>query len=184
LATSPAIDAGGSWLDVACSGTSFSISQPNQQDTNGHSQGENMNTPDTQAKIECLALCYKKITGIDLKHMGIIDHRERSWFEFLRAGFTVQDLEIVLLWLKKGVREEIRNPGCLRFSNLIERPDRFGEELAMAKAENRNARPAPTPKELVLAQARPVAVELQPAQAKNTARPVSYWIEKMREAAK
>jgi len=143
-----------------------------------------MNTPDTKSKIECLALCYKKITGIDLKHMGIIDHRERSWFEFLRAGFTVQDLETVLLWLKKGIREDKRQIGCLRFSNLVERLDRFGEELAMAKAENRNARPAPTPKERVLAQARPVAVDVPPAGYTNTAKPISYWIEQMREAAK
>lgn len=62
-------------------------------------------------------------------------NRESSWVDFIRAGFTKTDLEAVLNRLVRMVEQGERRPECLKFSNTIEQPDRFEEELAMIKAE-------------------------------------------------
>jgi hypothetical protein len=142
-----------------------------------------MSTPEMQATIDRYALCYQKLTGFKLPHTGVFDHRSHAWFTFIKAGYTLQDLETVLVWLNGKIRKAERNTGAIRFSNLIERPDLFGEELNMARAETRNAKPAITSREQVLQQARPVVAEpTKPVQ--SSAKPISFWIEKMREAAK
>ena len=138
-------------------------------------------TGDIQSQISCFASAYAKLTGFNLQHRGVFDHRERAWFDFIKAGFSIADLETVILHLKRGIREGKRNPGALRFSNLIERADLFGEELELAKAQKRNLRPAPTPRERVMQQARPVVCDQTQG---DTAKPISFYIEQLREAAK
>ena len=66
--------------------------------------------------------------------------RQRSWDILLSmpfgdppASLTIGDLELVIRYLRKGIAKGDRNPGCLRFRNLIEQPDYFEEELAMAR---------------------------------------------------
>src|SRR5437879_5666978 len=54
--------------------------------------------------------------------------RERQWFEWLRAGFTLDDLRRVVTYLQREIREGRRNVGALKLSNLL-RPDRFEEDL-------------------------------------------------------
>jgi len=41
--------------------------------------------------------------------------RERLWYEFLRAGFTAQDLKRVLSYLQKEIGSERRNIGALKY---------------------------------------------------------------------
>ena len=54
--------------------------------------------------------------------------RERQWYEWLRAGFTLQDLRRVIGYLQREIREGRRNVGALKLSNLLQ-PDRFEEDL-------------------------------------------------------
>src|ERR1700756_26423 len=50
--------------------------------------------------------------------------RERLWYEFLRAGFSAEDLKIVVTYLQKEIRASRRNVGVLKLSNLLQL-DRF-----------------------------------------------------------
>ena len=54
--------------------------------------------------------------------------RERQWYEWLRAGFTLLDLRRVIAYLQREIREGHRNVGALKLSNLLQ-PDRFEEDL-------------------------------------------------------
>lgn len=82
---------------------------------------------------------YIEITGIDIR---LNPSREREWFDWLRAGFTAADLRLLVADLKRGIREQRRLPGSLKFSNLIRDVDWFEENLAEAKARARNFRPS------------------------------------------
>lgn len=141
-----------------------------------------MNTPAMQSEIDYLDLAFQKLSGVHFKARGLITGREEGWVRFVNAGFTAHDLETVILWLKGRIRQGKRDIGCLRWSSLIGAPERFDEELALCLAEKRNRRPAPTPKERVLAQARPMAVER--VQTQENVRTVSEVIAAMREAAR
>lgn len=133
----------------------------------------------TQSQIDAYAAAYCRLTGFALSHRGVFDHRTRAWYEFIRAGYSIDDLSTVILWLKKGVREGKRNLGSMRFSSLVERPDLFGEELAMAKAEKRNVKPAPSPREKMVAAFRACDPVPEPTDAKH----VSQLINQLRAAA-
>lgn len=104
------------------------------------------------------------------------------WSAFLARGFTESDLCLVLRYLWHEIKAERRRYGSLKFSNLIMDIDRFEEDVQLARGWERNHRPAPSPKERVLAQARPVACER--VQAKENVRSVSEVIAAMREAAR
>jgi hypothetical protein len=85
-------------------------------------------------------------------HIRLDAARERSWYDFLQAGFTKEDLELVIKYLKKGIARGERNEGCLRFRNLVVMLDYFEEELAMArKAANIRQRPAAAPQQRTVA---------------------------------
>ena len=68
---------------------------------------------------------YCHLTGQSLR-LGF--DRERQWYEWLRAGFTLEDLRRVILYLQQEIREGRRNVGALKLSNLLQ-PDRFEEDL-------------------------------------------------------
>ena len=92
-------------------------------------------------QAEKLHAIYIRETGLDLPmRMG----RDRAWFHWMQSGFTEADLVMVVRFLKRGIAAQERNPGCLRFRNLIEMLDYFDEELAMAKkaASARTPRPS------------------------------------------
>ena len=77
-------------------------------------------------------------------------YRMDIWRLWARRGLGEEDLKLVVTHLRRGIRDGKRNLGALRFSNLIERPDLFEEEVSQARAELRNARPQATPKDRVL----------------------------------
>lgn len=136
-----------------------------------------------EPKIQELHDTYCSLIGEKLS-LGLGEYsRESFWQHYLKAGFNVADLRLVMRHLKREIHGERRNKGCLRFSNLIQQLDRFEEELVSARAEERNRKPAPTPLQRVLEQARPTAVQVKPEDAQITGRPVGDLISDLRRAA-
>ncbi len=72
---------------------------------------------------------YGQLTG---QTLGLHFDRERLWYEFLRAGFTLQDLRQVIRYLQKEIRHGRRNVGSLKLSNLLQL-DRFEEDLNISR---------------------------------------------------
>src|SRR6266542_3665865 len=84
-----------------------------------------------EQQIDHLHARYCRLTGQSLS-LGF--DRQRLWYEFLRAGFTAEDLERV-------IRRERRNVGALKLSNLLQL-DRFEEDLNISRVR---LRPSPSP---------------------------------------
>lgn len=72
------------------------------------------------------------------------------WRVFIKHGWTDDDLRLVVAYIR---REHPKFPAMLRFSRLIEMPEQFEEYLALAMAVRRNARPARTQRDAVIAAA-------------------------------
>jgi len=97
---------------------------------------------------------YTRLTGREAP-VGIYDH---SLFEYVRAGFTADDMRIVVQFI---MSENKRNhfQYSLRLGPLLRDLERFNDLLQEAKVKERNRRRAPTPKEKVLNQLRPTVGE-------------------------
>jgi len=81
---------------------------------------------------------YCQLTGQTLR-LGF--DRERQWYEWLRAGFTLQDLRRVVAYLQREIRHGRRNVGALKLSNLLQ-PDRFEEDFNIRRVR---LEPSPLP---------------------------------------
>ncbi len=88
-----------------------------------------MNATIGAAHIKAPHELYCRLTGQTL-HLGY--ERERQWYELLRAGFTLEDLRRVILYLQREIREGRRNVGALKLSNLLQL-DRFEEDLSIRR---------------------------------------------------
>ncbi|HEV2207493.1 MAG TPA: hypothetical protein VG167_01885 [Verrucomicrobiae bacterium] len=89
-----------------------------------------MNSPlPLLAQLEELHQTYCRLTGQNLAWRF---DRERLWFEFLHAGFTLADLTQVIRYLQKEIRHTRRNVGALKLSNLLQL-DRFEEDLNISR---------------------------------------------------
>jgi len=90
-----------------------------------------MNWPPSSvpAQLEQLHQTYCRLTG---QNLAIRFDRERLWFEFHRAGFTLADLVQVVRYLQKEIRHTRRNVGALKLSNLLQL-DRFEEDLNISR---------------------------------------------------
>ena len=97
------------------------------------------------ARLEQLHQTYCRLTGQNLSWRF---DRERLWFEFLRAGFTLADLIQVVRYLQREIRYARRNVGALKLSNLLQL-DRFEEDLNISRV--RLSAPAPVPQKTVAA---------------------------------
>ena len=83
---------------------------------------------------------YCQLTGQSLR---LAFDRERMWFELQRAGYTLQDVRSVILYLQREIRAQRRNVGALKLSNLLQ-PDRFEEDLQISRVRLRPpTQPAP-----------------------------------------
>lgn len=135
-----------------------------------------MNLP-THEDIEALHALYCRLTGLKL---SLRFDRERYWYEWLRIGFTEGDLRLVIRNLRRK-----KQFGTLKFSVLIERPDRFEEELVEAKAHQRNNAPL-APREEIMQVFRPRLCDYVPEEfhPKMPGPLVDKLIEEMRKAAK
>ena len=77
--------------------------------------------PVDAAAIQQAHRFYCQLTG---QTLGLGFDRERMWYELLRAGYTIQDLRAVIVYLQREIRPQRRNVGALKLSNLLQ-PDRF-----------------------------------------------------------
>lgn len=62
--------------------------------------------------------------------------RENAWREWCQFGdwkWTAEDLARVIGYLRAQIRNDKRNDGALKFSNLIGQPDKFEEDLGLAR---------------------------------------------------
>lgn len=100
-------------------------------------------------QIGILHQAYCDITGMELRCEY---SRMSAWQEFIRRGFTVDDIRIVVHEIRRAIPSGARNEGALKFRNLIVNIDGFEEDLASAKANMRSRRPPMTEKDKILKQ--------------------------------
>jgi hypothetical protein len=96
------------------------------------------------ALLNQLHQTYCRLTG---QNLTLRFDRERLWFEFHRAGFTLADLVQVVRYLQKEIRHTRRNVGALKLSNLLQL-DRFEEDLNISRVR---LIPEPPPKPEIVA---------------------------------
>jgi hypothetical protein len=72
---------------------------------------------------------YCRLTG---QRVSLRFDRERLWYELFHAGFNEADLQRVIRYLQREIREGRRNVGALKLSNLLQL-DRFEEDLNISR---------------------------------------------------
>lgn len=98
-------------------------------------------------RIQQAHACYCRLTG---QRVSLRFDRERLWYEFFHAGFDEADLQKVIRYLQREIRESRRNVGALKLSNLLQL-DRFEEDLNISRVRlyvpqtSSPASPAPGP---------------------------------------
>jgi hypothetical protein len=92
----------------------------------------------TLAALRATHELYCQLTG---QKLSLRFDRERLWYEFLRAGFSDDDLKTVVAYLQKEIRASRRNVGALKLSNLLQL-DRFEEDLNISKVKLRYPPPS------------------------------------------
>jgi len=95
-----------------------------------------MNAIDSESIFTAHQL-YCQLTGQSLR-LGF--DRERQWYEWFRAGFTLEDLRRLIPYLQREIRQGRRNVGALKLSNLLQL-DRFEEDLLISRVRLRPAPP-------------------------------------------
>ena len=76
---------------------------------------------------------YCRLTG---QSLSLRYDRERLWYEVLRAGHTLADVEHLIRYLQREIRATRRQVGALKLSNLLQ-PDRFEEDLGISRLQLR-----------------------------------------------
>src|SRR5215831_16671418 len=76
-------------------------------------------------RIQQAHALYCRLTG---QRVSLRFDRERLWYELFHAGFNEADLQRVIRYLQREIREGRRNVGALKLSNLLQ-PDRFEEDF-------------------------------------------------------
>jgi hypothetical protein len=89
-------------------------------------------------RIEQAHALYCRLTG---QRVSLRFDRERLWYELFHAGFTQADLQRVIAYLQREIREGRRNVGALKLSNLLQL-DRFEEDLNISGVRLRAPKPA------------------------------------------
>jgi len=95
-------------------------------------------------RIQQAHALYCQLTG---QRLSLRFDRERLWYEFFHAGFTEADLQRVIRYLQREIRESRRNVGALKLYNLLQL-DRFEDDLNISRVRlyaPAPARPAPAP---------------------------------------
>jgi len=80
---------------------------------------------------------YCQLTGQSLR---LAFDRERMWYELLRAGYSLDDVRVVIAYLQREIRVGHRNVGALKLSNLLQL-DRFEEDLQISRVRLRSPPP-------------------------------------------
>ena len=95
-------------------------------------------------RIQQAHALYCRLTG---QRVSLRFDRERLWYELFHAGFTEADLQKVIRYLQREIREGRRNVGALKLSNLLQ-IDRFEEDLNISRVQlyaPKPSNPAPAP---------------------------------------
>lgn len=82
-------------------------------------------------RIEQAHALYCRLTG---QRVSLRFDRERLWYELFHAGFNQADLQKVIRYLQREIREGRRNIGALKLSNLLQ-IDRFEEDLNISRVQ-------------------------------------------------
>ena len=82
---------------------------------------------------------YCRLTG---QCVSLRFDRERLWYELFHAGFNETDLQKVIRYLQREIREGRRNVGALKLSNLLQ-IDRFEEDLNISRVQLYAPNPPP-----------------------------------------
>jgi len=93
-------------------------------------------------RIQTAHALYCRLTG---QRVSLRFDRERLWYELFHAGFNEADLQRVIRYLQREIREGRRNVGALKLSNLLQL-DRFEEDLNISRVQlyaPKTAQPAP-----------------------------------------
>ncbi len=80
-------------------------------------------------RIQQAHALYCRLTG---QRVSLGFDRERLWYELFHAGFNEADLQRVIRYLQREIRESRRNVGALKLSNLLQL-DRFEEDLNISR---------------------------------------------------
>jgi len=89
-------------------------------------------------RIQQAHALYCRLTG---QRVSLRFDRERLWYELFQAGFNEADLDRVISYLQKEIREGRRNVGALKLSNLLHL-DRFEEDLNISRVRLRAPKPS------------------------------------------
>jgi len=136
-----------------------------------------MNTPITQ-----LHAAWNSATGQHIP-LGVCSYEiEHAWHQFLKAGYTEDDLKMVVVYLQAEIKKGERKPAALRFSNCIGDVLRFSEELELARGALRQ-KPKPTSLDRAMHQLRPTVAHVTPDENRSTAVPISTLIANLKAAA-
>jgi len=82
-------------------------------------------------RIQQAHALYCRLTG---QRVSLRFDRERLWYELFHAGFNEADLQRVIRYLQREIREGRRNVGALKLSNLLQ-IDRFEEDLNISRVQ-------------------------------------------------
>ncbi len=92
-------------------------------------------------RIQQAHALYCRLTG---QRVSLRFDRERLWYDLFHAGFNEADLQKVIRYLQREIREGRRNVGALKLSNLLQ-IDRFEEDLNISRVQLHAPKPSPTP---------------------------------------
>jgi hypothetical protein len=90
-------------------------------------------------RIQQAHALYCRLTG---QRVSLRFDRERLWYELFHAGFNEADLQRVIRYLQREIREGRRNVGALKLSNLLQ-IDRFEEDLNISRVQLDAPKPPP-----------------------------------------
>jgi hypothetical protein len=90
-------------------------------------------------RIQQAHALYCRLTG---QRVSLRFDRERLWYELFHAGFNEADLQRVIRYLQREIREGRRNIGALKLSNLLQ-IDRFEEDLNISRVQLYAPKPSP-----------------------------------------
>ena len=90
-------------------------------------------------RIQQAHALYCRLTG---QRVSLRFDRERLWYDLFHAGFTEVDIQRVIRYLQREIREGHRNVGALKLSNLLQ-IDRFEEDLNISRVQLYAPKPLP-----------------------------------------
>lgn len=139
-----------------------------------------MNPPssDVPQNIRDFHLLYQQLTQSELTLDFCRIDMWRTFIGYRKPPFTHDDLRLVVKRLNHQIKFQKRNPGSLKFRNIIGNPDYFEEDLSEARAALR-PRP-PVEKEITYGTTRRIVAN--PGTGEAT-RSIADVIAAMREAA-